>query len=340
MAVSLQTFAQRHGRKLLLAAALLLIAIVAVAVAVPLILRSTGSEEDNNATDRSMSSSSAERGGVKDEMVKTTGDKIDEEVEVKDDDEEDDDADIEPTNKDSEADDGAEAVHAKDVDVKEAEVTVAKAAPPKATATYGGSNCVYTGGDGVIVMDAKVPKQGSENDWALRDKGVEFRPWSGDPHRVYSVEESAPRDYRFTVGQAGRYIVSAVSTGGGRTDFNDMWLHFGYGGGLEFGHFRSGQVGGSGTGYYKAYHNDGKDKVGIFTVDHSPHVFSTKDQLEPGTVYTLRVVGRASRFTLQRLLLQRCDEGTCVGTRESRQQLKDAALGGFAPCVDLKGNER
>lgn len=299
--MSQQTFLQRHW-KLLLAAALLLLAFIAAAVTLPLVLKK-GKGDSASAT----STSKAGKGKKKGDDKKV---KIEEEK------------------------DGKEAVDAADVKVKEAKATKVKKPKPAAKKSYNGPNCVYAGGNGVIVMDGKVPQQGSQYDWETRDNGVEFRPSEGNPHRVFNVDESPPRDYRFTVAQAGRYIVSAVTSAGGNTDFNDMWMHFGYGGGFEFRHFRSGQVSGGGTGYYKAYQNDGYNKVGIFTIDHHPHVFSTKDELKPGTVYTLRIVGRASRFTLQRLLLQRCDGGGCAGTGENRQQLKDAAFGNFASCVD------
>lgn len=332
------------GKKKWLAALLLLAAVViAAAVAIPLLIRNGNKGDEAAAADAEAdgaeAASSAGSRGAGDEDA----------AEDDDDDEKAADADADAEDEEDAADDEAkdegedeeavgkaeEEAEAEAEAAREAEAAKEAEAAPAPTGPTGGANCVYQPSGGEVTMDARVPAWpiGDESVWQTLDNGVRFKQYDNNPWSTYSASAHPPRTYRFKVAEAGRYFVSALTSAKERTEFNDMWIRFPHGGGLAFYNVRTGaEWPQSGTDYYKAYQNSYANKVGIFAIDHVPHHFATRDELQPGVEYTLYIAGRASQFIVHRLLLARCD-GDCAGSQAMQGRLDAMAAGAPTACV-------
>lgn len=179
--------------------------------------------------------------------------------------------------------------------------------------------CTYEPTGSVLVMDSRAPPWPFADNltWVDSAAGITYRPDEADPFWVSPPGASKARVYPFKVKDSGKYIFQMLSTAVGKSEFNDVWVRFPFGRGLEFWSKKTGLntmrgVQGGGTKWTKWYQNRLANNLGGFAVDNNKHSIATVDVLQAGRTYSLEIAGRSSRFLIHRLYAARCKGQTCA----------------------------
>jgi len=198
--------------------------------------------------------------------------------------------------------------------------TVSPASAQKPSSLEPKMQSTGTGSKVIICLANKKPK----SPWVRKGSGLIWRPTEANKR---DPEGSGEMCFNFKPPKTGNYYLSAVTSAPHRVDNNDMWIK------LSSGLWLVGknmQKKDGGSGYLKAYQNVGSNAKAyiISNVDHDPHQFLT-NSLQAGSVQTLCMSGRSSRFTVYKFILVHCAGAKC--DRKS-DFIKDAMKGMTSTC--------
>lgn len=183
-------------------------------------------------------------------------------------------------------------------------------APPVSTA--GGA------GDGSCVKIGALSYESKSGMWTVEGAALAYK--KDDSSTGVDSPDNAVLEYKFVALVTSRYAFTLDMETGGGVDHNDVWVEFSAGG------FSLERADGStkvSSGWTKAYHNKNGRAVLAFSVDFNPHSMSTKEVLNKGVTYSVRVAGRSTKVLLYSVVMFPCSGEQCViGTYWNQQAAK------------------
>lgn len=180
----------------------------------------------------------------------------------------------------------------------------------------------WVGKDGKVVISVANSGYGK---WQNEGDGIKWDAGNWDPHMT--VEPSDPIAYKWVAPQAGKYVITALTSSPHSTEHNDMWLKVPGGVALE----KPGNSMGMKYDWEKAYSNGMANSMVLSAVDNDPHFFAT-GHVEAGSTNTIEIAGRSSQFKVHKIMVLACG-GECT-TYETmvREGLNDLTTSEFKSC--------
>lgn len=218
--------------------------------------------------------------------------------------------------------------------------SVSAALAPTPDPTPSLPSCTYNASTPVVTIDPRIPPwpYADNKTWVEDADGISFWPEKTNSKFIQPVHASHPRAYPFTVSDAGHYLFLMLLSSEHVSDFNDVWMRFDHGNGVQLWNPEKGlNVAPPNRGWLKWFSNDGpvERHLGGHALEYDNHHFiATAEELVPGEVYTLELAGRSSRLKIHRLFAVKCLEETCANTGfTKRLALKAEADDKVTECV-------
>lgn len=143
--------------------------------------------------------------------------------------------------------------------------------------------------------------------WELVSNGMAYK--RNNPSTGIDKPGVATLRYAFTPTESKRYTLTVDMTTDHGTEHNDVWVEIAN---VPFTLVQGSKTRPGAAGMNKAYHNkNGRSKT-VYTVDFDGHVFSTRDALEAGKRYEVKVGGRSTKVVLHGVILFPCSDFSCA----------------------------
>lgn len=151
------------------------------------------------------------------------------------------------------------------------------------------------------------PNTSLPSDWTIDEGRSSLTFRRGDTQTYTTSAGLQPLLYTIKPPMTSQYAIVLDMTTSGKSDHNDVWVHF-TPGGLQ-GMLRRVPI--MFTGWTKGYHNRNGRAALLFTVDFTPNDISTRKILKKGSLYTFGIAGRSSMVTLHHIVMFPCKGDKC-----------------------------